>query len=189
MSTVREFGARASSVTANASRLPPLVAARPPCSPVSRSLLATAPAEEGTAPPAERLARRTAGRTAVPGTCRREAVTVKGPQLEELYRALVDFTLRANASLVLRTCDNFYRSGKVVGCLPGVAPVERVRKKRKLCGLFSESVDDLAADGSPSAVSRRLCASVTNASYLVDPASSHMLVSKIKPCMSKYRPN
>ena len=25
-------------------------------------------------------------------------------------------------------------------------------------------------------------------SYLVDPASSHMLVSKIKPCMSKYRP-
>ena len=26
-----------------------------------------------------------------------------------------------------------------------------------------------------------------NASYLVDPASSHMLVSKIKPCMSKYK--
>ena len=25
-------------------------------------------------------------------------------------------------------------------------------------------------------------------SYLVDPASSHMLVSKIKPCMSKYQP-
>ena len=28
-----------------------------------------------------------------------------------------------------------------------------------------------------------------NGRYLVDPASSHMLVSKIKPCMSKYRPN
>ena len=26
------------------------------------------------------------------------------------------------------------------------------------------------------------------ARYLVDPASSHMLVSKIKPCMSKYKP-
>ena len=26
-------------------------------------------------------------------------------------------------------------------------------------------------------------------SYLVDPASSHMLVSKIKPCMSKYKPS
>ena len=24
-------------------------------------------------------------------------------------------------------------------------------------------------------------------SYLVDPASSHMLVLKIKPCMSKYK--
>ena len=27
----------------------------------------------------------------------------------------------------------------------------------------------------------------THGSYLVDPASSHMLVSKIKPCMSKYK--
>ena len=26
-----------------------------------------------------------------------------------------------------------------------------------------------------------------HASYLVDSASSHMLVSKIKPCMSKYK--
>ena len=26
-------------------------------------------------------------------------------------------------------------------------------------------------------------------SYLVDPASSHMLVSKIKPCMSKFTPS
>ena len=29
----------------------------------------------------------------------------------------------------------------------------------------------------------------TLARYLVDPASSHMLVSKIKPCMSKYKPH
>ncbi len=28
-----------------------------------------------------------------------------------------------------------------------------------------------------------------NNSYLVDPASSHMLVSKTKPCMSKYTPS
>jgi hypothetical protein len=33
---------------------------------------------------------------------------------------------------------------------------------------------------------RRL-ASRPQGSYLVDPASSHMLVSKIKPCMSKYK--
>jgi hypothetical protein len=29
--------------------------------------------------------------------------------------------------------------------------------------------------------------STSCSSYLVDPASSHMLVSKIKPCMSQYR--
>ena len=28
---------------------------------------------------------------------------------------------------------------------------------------------------------------LVDVSYLVDPASSHMLVSKIKPCMSKYK--
>ena len=28
---------------------------------------------------------------------------------------------------------------------------------------------------------------LSDGSYLVDPASSHMLVSKIKPCMSKYK--
>lgn len=28
---------------------------------------------------------------------------------------------------------------------------------------------------------------IGESSYLVDPASSHMLVSKIKPCMSKYK--
>ena len=38
--------------------------------------------------------------------------------------------------------------------------------------------------------SRRRCsrAATRGHSYLVDPASSHMLVSKIKPCMSKYIP-
>ena len=31
--------------------------------------------------------------------------------------------------------------------------------------------------------------SLNERSSLVDPASSHMLVSKIKPCMSQYKPN
>ena len=35
-----------------------------------------------------------------------------------------------------------------------------------------------------SAVRRLVC---LQKSYLVDPASSHMLVSKINPCMSKYK--
>ena len=34
-----------------------------------------------------------------------------------------------------------------------------------------------------------LYASIVVERYLVDLASSHMLVSKIKPCMSKYLPN
>ena len=34
---------------------------------------------------------------------------------------------------------------------------------------------------------RLLRQSVCKDCYLVDPASSHMLVSKIKPCMSKYK--
>jgi hypothetical protein len=33
----------------------------------------------------------------------------------------------------------------------------------------------------------RCLPSASYKSYLVDPASSHMLVSKIKPCMSKYK--
>ena len=36
-------------------------------------------------------------------------------------------------------------------------------------------------------MSEEKCRSVYSRSYLVDPASSHMLVSKIKPCMSKYK--
>ena len=34
---------------------------------------------------------------------------------------------------------------------------------------------------------RRRSTAKCPSSYLVDPASSHMLVSKIKPCMSKYK--
>ena len=40
----------------------------------------------------------------------------------------------------------------------------------------------------PRSAGFRPCGLWTRSSYLVDPASSHMLVSKIKPCMSKYRP-
>ena len=39
----------------------------------------------------------------------------------------------------------------------------------------------------PSNSQRRRSAAPRFGSYLVDPASSHMLVSKIKPCMSKYK--
>jgi hypothetical protein len=41
-------------------------------------------------------------------------------------------------------------------------------------------------EGLPAFCLNRLSAVLLYDSYLVDPASSHMLVSKIKPCMSKY---
>jgi hypothetical protein len=58
--------------------------------------------------------------------------------------------------------------------------------------VYSTIVDELLAGKTA------LCAAITGeavpvpgavleSSYLVDPASSHMLVSKIKPCMSKYK--
>ena len=43
----------------------------------------------------------------------------------------------------------------------------------------------LASDAGDCA--RALVACARSLGYLVDPASSHMLVSKIKPCMSKYK--
>ena len=44
----------------------------------------------------------------------------------------------------------------------------------------------LGLSGGLGAAAGRLWCSLL-AGYLVDPASSHMLVSKIKPCMSKYK--
>lgn len=59
--------------------------------------------------------------------------------------------------------------------------------------LQSTQHDELPTAKAASAVSTRTFCSGFRAtarmesSYLVDPASSHMLVSKIKPCMSKYK--
>ena len=54
------------------------------------------------------------------------------------------------------------------------------------CSFFRARV---GRSGSPSwtASVLRACSRIAR-SYLVDPASSHMLVSKTKPCMSKYKP-
>ena len=51
-------------------------------------------------------------------------------------------------------------------------------------------VDRLAPRKADTSAARRVLGSLARVEghtvYLVDPASSHMLVSKIKPCMSKY---
>jgi hypothetical protein len=50
--------------------------------------------------------------------------------------------------------------------------------------------DPCGGGGRPAGLPLCVCARLLahpRSSYLVDPASSHMLVSKIKPCMSKYK--
>ena len=55
-------------------------------------------------------------------------------------------------------------------------------------GWLHERTSDPPSGPSTSSIGGlRLCG-LLNDSYLVDPASSHMLVSKIKPCMYKYKP-
>ena len=54
-------------------------------------------------------------------------------------------------------------------------------------GVASASPFHLVHSGLPSGGSLACFGSRVHDSYLVDSASSHMLVSKIKPCMSKYK--
>ena len=68
------------------------------------------------------------------------------------------------------------------------------------CQLFLEFEKNLASKSFPGGLppflpifwwgvwGRFVLLKFVKASYLVDPSSSHMLVSKIKPCMSKYNP-
>ena len=63
---------------------------------------------------------------------------------------------------------------RLAGARGGLKVIHSIRKKPKSKEKNQETVRkslDISAKGS----------------YLVDPASSHMLVSKIKPCMSKYK--
>ena len=53
---------------------------------------------------------------------------------------------------------------------------------------FKSSADVMSASNERISLRREFVwSSLTNDSYLVDPASSYMLVSKIKPCKSKYK--
>ena len=57
-------------------------------------------------------------------------------------------------------------------------------------GVWRCVVGPCGGGGRPAGLPLCVCARLLahpRSSYLVDPASSHMLVSKIKPCMSKYK--
>ena len=78
---------------------------------------------------------------------------------------VASFRLSARLSLLAR--------GGRVGCAEGASRIARSVALRVRFACFSPFVWGVRGAGS--------------AGYLVDPASSHMLVSKIKPCMSKYK--
>ena len=70
--------------------------------------------------------------------------------------------------------------------------VARVASIAGVCGVVESASRRLGGGCTRGACPRSACGSVWARSclfvgYLVDPASSHMLVSKIKPCMSKYK--
>jgi hypothetical protein len=70
---------------------------------------------------------------------------------------------------------------------PGASsPLEMVRS-RSFFDLYKILFDGATHQGDcPRCLVSALVSELQD-SYLVDPASSHMLVSKIKPCMSKYK--
>jgi hypothetical protein len=57
------------------------------------------------------------------------------------------------------------------------------RKDRPFRSHVTIVILDLRVDG------RTVVCTTIHAQFPGDPASSHMLVSKIKPCMSQYKPN
>ena len=111
--------------------------------------------------------------------CGRQSTRTEGRSLAQAATFGV-----ARIVLTLSLCDcrprRFEGVGKQVVSLRNAFPARAAgsRSVRCSCGRFR---------GERATVSSISCPRDRDESYLVDPASSHMLVSKIKPCMSKYK--
>ena len=110
--------------------------------------------------------------------------SVKGPDTFRLSSSVVGSNVRAIVSLGLA---RKYIYGREI-CLLSVGPpsLKHWRSDRKLHVRppeYRRCSNSIWAPG-PSNVSGL---SLVSDSYLVDDASSHMLVSKIKPCMSQHK--
>ena len=111
--------------------------------------------------------------------------SVKGPDTFRLSSFVVGSNVRAIVSLGLA---RKYIYGREI-CLLSVGPPslnsgrpdrnEHVRPSHRRCSNSKWAPRPWKVPG----------LSLVSDSYLVDDASSHMLVSKIKPCMSKYKPH
>ena len=102
----------------------------------------------------------------------------------------------ADARMLQRRSVWLAHVDRMAACLPaaaglpsGVAGVHGLRA-RWIARLPVGMLPPTAARGVSCTGSRYLAVRGARlaAAYLVDPASSHMLVSKIKPCTSKFRP-
>ena len=89
-------------------------------------------------------------------------------------------------------CETGEQGVSTVGSEPRVRPSQA--RKRRRATVESSTVDNELPTEKAASEPRVLGARFSplrvgelESSYLVDPASSHMLVSKIKPCMSKYK--
>ena len=74
------------------------------------------------------------------------------------------------------------------GTTEGESGLPRVAARAQAWGAASGAPSGATSNLEISPARKRRWPTPANDSYLVDSASSHMLVSKIKPCMSKYKP-
>ena len=125
---------------------------------------------------------RPAGGTAAPagvplGQAFRRPELVVSESLERAGRILREDSRKG--SLLRRPC---FGSG---ACAVGLSAWPLLTPPLKLAPAPLRRVSDCSTTGAPPVLRPGWVRQ--EGSYLVDPASSHMLVSKIKPCMSKYK--
>ena len=103
-----------------------------------------------------------------------------------------DSAIRVRSVFLGPTSTNATRRDAALRTVANLVPVSASRRRRRIysrCWLFAVSMLSRRRDCPVCGRSGCVNNSVFGDSYLVDSASSHMLVSKIKPCMSKYKPH
>ena len=116
---------------------------------------------------------RMASRTAVPGTWRRETFQVQGSAPGSVVSCLDGLHSPCDCISRSSNVDTFYRSGKVVGCLPALEPVDkRVCRKKTDCSCFLKiclAARRLSARGSVGAVLSSRFSKTTQVIWLILP--------------------
>ena len=112
--------------------------------------------------------------------------SVKGPDTFRLSSSVVGSNVRAIVSLGLARKYIYGREICQLSVGPQSLETWRPGRNSACMTLLHRRCSNSIWAPRPSKVAGL---SLVSDSYLVDGASSHMLVSKIKPCMSKYKPH